>query len=95
MNKCARLDLGRAIPLGFGVETMKAEIAENHATITVHCSNCGGQNVKRDAHAEWNPELQLWELSAVYDDWDCDDCGHSVSVYDHPVGDLSDIKASA
>lgn len=65
------------------------------APFSVHCSNCGGQNVRRDAHAEWNPELQQWELSAVYDAWDCDDCGHSVSVYEQAVHDTSEIKASA
>lgn len=65
------------------------------APITVHCSTCSGQNVKRDAHAEWNPELQQWDLSTVYDEWDCDDCGHSVSVYEQAVSDPSEIKASA
>ena len=24
---------------------------------TVHCSNCGGQNLRADAYAEWNPDL--------------------------------------
>lgn len=59
------------------------------APFTVHCSNCGGQNIKRDAHAEWNPKLQQWELSGVYDD-----CGHSVSVYERTVTNPADIKAS-
>jgi rRNA maturation endonuclease Nob1 len=49
--------------------------------ITIHCSNCGGQNVKADAYAEWSDESQAWELYAVFDERFCDDCGHSVSTY--------------
>lgn len=53
--------------------------------ITVHCSVCDGTNVKRDAHAEWNDELQMWELSNVYDDAFCDDCGCAVSLIERLI----------
>ena len=49
---------------------------------TIHCSNCGGQNIRADAYAEWNFERQEWELSNVFDARICDDCGHEVSVYE-------------
>ena len=48
--------------------------------ITIHCPICDGQNVKRDAFAEWNPELQMWEIAQVFDAGFCDDCGHEVSL---------------
>lgn len=55
--------------------------------VTVHCSNCGGENIKRDAHVEWNSELQTWELSNTYDDFYCDDCGHDVTTYERAISD--------
>lgn len=61
--------------------------------ITVHCSNCGGQNVKAAAFAEWNPELQMWELAATFDDRSCEDCGHSVTTYTLPVEPTSSEAA--
>ena len=53
--------------------------------VSVHCATCNSENVKRDAHAEWNPELQIWELSNTYDDFFCDDCGHDVSTYERAI----------
>ncbi len=52
---------------------------------TVHCSNCGGQNLRADAYAEWNPDLQLWELSSIFDARFCNDCGHEVTGYDREI----------
>jgi hypothetical protein len=43
--------------------------------VTIHCGACGGENVRKDAYAEWNVELQQWELSAIFDHTVCDDCG--------------------
>lgn len=62
--------------------------------VTVHCSNCGGENVKRDAHAEWNPELQTWELCSTYDDFYCEDCGHDVSTYERAVSVMQTVYIS-
>ena len=38
-----------------------------------------------DACARWNVEMQQWDLSHVYDDTTCDDCGIDVSAEERPV----------
>ena len=48
--------------------------------ITIHCANCDGQNIKADAYADWNDELQQWELCSVFDHKICDDCGGECST---------------
>ena len=47
----------------------------------VVCPNCGSDNVTRDACTSWDPEIQDWELSAVYDDMHCDDCGYEAHTF--------------
>jgi hypothetical protein len=42
--------------------------------VTYCCGSCGGKNVKRDAWARWNEELQMWELGEFFDHAHCDDC---------------------
>ena len=56
------------------------------AKFTIHCSNCGGQNIRADAYAEWKFERQEWELSNVFDARICDDCGHEVTAYEVEAG---------
>ena len=63
----------------------KAPVPAIENPVSVHCSNCNGEKVKRDAHAEWNAEEQIWELSNTYDDFFCDDCGHDVSTYERAI----------
>ncbi len=53
--------------------------------VTIHCSSCGGENVRKDAYAEWNSELQQWELSAVFDHTVCDDCGSECSAVEKAI----------
>lgn len=53
--------------------------------ITIHCRHCGGENILADACARWNVETQEWELSNVFDDKTCDDCGIEVSAVERPV----------
>lgn len=38
------------------------------------CANCGGENVMRDAWAQWDAESQQWTLSATFDHAHCEDC---------------------
>jgi DnaJ-class molecular chaperone len=42
--------------------------------ITMICAVCGSDDVRRDADASWNPELQQWDLCAVYDNATCEQC---------------------
>ena len=53
--------------------------------VTKHCETCGGENVKANAYAEWNPELQTWELVAIFDNTDCHDCGGQCHLVDRKV----------
>jgi len=38
------------------------------------CSECGSDDVKVDAFAEWDVERQKWVLSDVFDNEFCCDC---------------------
>ena len=53
--------------------------------ITIHCPRCRGESILADACARWNVEMQQWDLSHVYDDTTCDDCGIDVSAEERPV----------
>lgn len=45
--------------------------------MVIVCTHCQSINVLRDAYACWNFASQDWELSSVYDDLTCGDCGES------------------
>jgi hypothetical protein len=38
------------------------------------CRDCGGNNVTRDAWAEWDIEIQDWVLGSAFDYAFCHDC---------------------
>lgn len=46
------------------------------------CKYCGGENISIDATARWNVGAQQWEISALFDNSDCDDCGGETIVVD-------------
>ncbi len=48
------------------------------------CATCGSDNVRRDADATWNVELQQWELCAVYDNATCEKCGGETVIAEIP-----------
>ncbi len=48
------------------------------------CSECGGENVRVDAWAEWDVQAQRWELHSSYDNTWCEDCECEVSIVDRP-----------
>lgn len=41
---------------------------------SVHCEDCGSEDVLQDAYASWNPELQMWEVSQVFPQAFCETC---------------------
>ena len=49
-------------------------------TLKMVCEHCGGENVKRDAWAEWDVASQQWTLGAVFDNSYCDGCGGETSI---------------
>lgn len=44
--------------------------------IKIVCGGCGSANVRRDAYAEWDPDIQKWMLGVVFDAGICEDCGY-------------------
>ena len=44
------------------------------------CGACGSEQVVRDAWAEWNAELQAWQLGAVFDHAWCHRCQRSARI---------------
>ena len=55
------------------------------ADVQVCCKTCGGQNVKRDAWASWDPDTQEWVLERVFDAGHCDDCDGETSLTEEPL----------
>ena len=55
------------------------------ADVQVCCKTCGGQNVKRDAWASWDSDIQEWVLEQVFDAGHCDDCDGEVSLTEEPL----------
>lgn len=42
--------------------------------IKITCSTCGSDDVRRDAWAEWDIDLQKWVLGTVFDAGHCESC---------------------
>ncbi len=53
--------------------------------INIFCGNCGSENVTRDAMVEWDCEHQMWTLSNVFDQGDCQDCGAENCLQEKPI----------
>jgi hypothetical protein len=50
------------------------------------CRECGGTDVKRDAWAEWDEDLQEWVLSGdPFDAAQCDDCCGETGIDEVPL----------
>ncbi len=52
-----------------------------------YCATCGGNNIRRDAIVEWNPEMEQYEIVSVLDNAWCEDCGE---LKGDPVWELPD-----
>ena len=46
----------------------------------IHCDRCGGEEISCDAAARWCEESRAWEISGLFDDTDCDDCGGECGI---------------
>ena len=56
-------------------------------SIKILCGTCGGDNVMRDAYAEWDVGAQDWILKNVFDQGYCDDCGGEASLTEEEIAD--------
>jgi hypothetical protein len=52
--------------------------------VDIACSHCISRNVRRDANAAWNVSTQRWELSALFDQGYCEDCGGEARLVEVP-----------
>ena len=55
------------------------------ADVQICCATCGSQNVKRDAWASWDADIQEWVLEQVFDAGHCDDCDGEASLTEEPL----------
>lgn len=53
--------------------------------IKIVCSFCGSEDVRRDAYAEWDPDIQKWTLGTVFDQGYCEQCGGEASLDEEPI----------
>jgi hypothetical protein len=60
--------------------------------IKIVCSECGSDDVFRDAWAVWNVESQDWELGTVFDQGFCDACGREQSLEEVAVA-VDELRA--
>lgn len=49
------------------------------------CEDCGSEEVTRDAWAQWNVEMQDWELGAVFDYAYCHRCQRDAHIEERPL----------
>jgi hypothetical protein len=56
-------------------------MAINFSHETPRCGKCGGHNIRFDAFAAWNDEMQMYEVQAVMDEGHvCEDCDNECPV---------------
>ena len=53
--------------------------------IKMVCSECGGEDVVKDAWASWSEENQEWELLTTFDNTYCNDCEESHELKEEPI----------
>jgi hypothetical protein len=50
------------------------------------CSQCGSDEVRADAYAEWDVESQSWELAQTFDKGaHCDKCDAETRLEERPL----------
>ena len=49
------------------------------------CKECGSDNVKKDAWAEWDENRQRWSLGETFQQEFCCDCDGETTIIDEPI----------
>lgn len=52
---------------------------------TIHCSDCGSEDILRDGWASWDSELQIWEVSDLQDHAWCNSCDSEAKLATRPI----------
>ena len=50
--------------------------SETPRRIKFVCSQCGSDQIVKDAWAEWDTENQCWELGSIFDHTECQGCSY-------------------
>lgn len=59
----------------------------NKKTMTRVCSECGSENVLKDAWASFDSESQKWVLDQVFDQGFCKDCDGECTINEKELCD--------
>lgn len=62
------------------------------AKIKIVCSQCGSDDVRRDAYAAWSVEAQDWELSSVFDQGTCEVCGDEATLEEVEIEETEEVS---
>jgi hypothetical protein len=62
---------------------------------SMHCSQCGGEDVMRDAWATWDVTSQTWVLGEVFDYAFCADCEADATIVERPLDHLPEAASCA
>ena len=58
------------------------------AKVIFTCSECGSNDIRRNADVAWNVKDQHWEIAAIFDYATCECCGaEEVSLVEKEVAD--------
>ncbi len=55
--------------------------------IKMKCTKCGSTDVRKDAWAEWDEDLQDWVLGSVFDEAFCFKCDGPCSIEEEDVAE--------
>jgi hypothetical protein len=76
-NACREFLAELARPSGVVSAEQKTPVIKRFKMV---CSECGSEQVLKDAYAIWSVEEQEWILHSTYDHADCEECGGECKV---------------
>ncbi len=71
---------------------IESEVYPSRVGHKMVCGQCGSEDVKRDAWAEWNPDTGSWELENVFDAAYCQNCDDNGAPGTFGAGQDASIK---
>jgi hypothetical protein len=79
---------GAAHPHNFNLEDIMTKKS-------MHCGQCGGEDIMRDAWATWDVTSQTWVLGEVFDYAFCADCEADATVVERFLDPLPETASCA
>ena len=62
--------------------------------LSLHCEECGSEDVMQDAWAAWNAELQMHEVVSVQDHGYCNTCDSEAKIVQRKIRDYGGGKTA-